>query len=351
MEYHIGDRKYNMASNLNDFQMKLYTHLIDWKFEHLNTREPGYYKGNPYDYLFPDNFINANPLPPFLFDKIRDDILEMLKGKFAYKVHKMAYHMASSQTACVNLFMPVLLDMNSDKIVRAVSGCPKDFVSIDRDRLFKGFCFEYWGQDFTEGKGLMGDHSNAAGTDSDLAIAYINDKGEHCIWLIEHKLTEKEFTTCGGYRSDGNKEKQNCRKKRMCDIISEQSLCHYHRIGYRYWKITSSKHDAFNVNDDMEGCPFRGGTNQLWRNQLLTFIYMESGQYAHAHFSVVHHRDNDSLYDTMNKYKSLLSPEISFTSFTNHDVIRAAEQNSDNLRDWITWYKELYLPDSYTCDE
>ena len=342
MKYYKNGKAYNMASGLNDFQKKLYMHLIDWKVEFL-TDKPGFYKGHPYDYMFPEEYIKANPLPPFIFSGIRDIILEMQKGDFAYKVHKMAYHMASSQTACINLFMPILLDKNADTIIRSIPGVPSDFLRIDRERLFRGFCFEYWGQDFADGRGVLGDHSNAAGTDSDMAIAYINDKGERCLWLIEHKLTEKEFTTCGGYKSKGNKDKNSCRIHGIQDIIADPQRCHYHKIGYEYWKIMTSSPKAYKADLHPHECPFRGGMNQLWRNQLLAFKYVDSGQYVHVSFSVVHHRDNYSLNDTMNEYRNLINTPVSFTSFTNADVISSAEKHSPALADWIGFYKDLYL--------
>lgn len=341
MKYFDNGKIYNMASSLNDFQKKLYMHLIDWKSEHL-TDKPGYYKGHPYDYMFPEEYIKQNPIPPFIFEDILDEFRKMQNSKFAYKVHKMAYHMASSQTACINLFMPILLDDNADEIIHSIPGSPSNFLKIDRTRLFKGFCFEYWGQDFTKGKGLLGDHSNAAGTDSDLAIAYISDKGEKCLWIIEHKLTEKEFTTCGGYKSDKNLDKHNCKIYGLQEIIAEPCRCHYHRIGYGYWNIMSSKPDAFRNTIYPRECPFKGGMNQLWRNQLLAFAYTDSGQYTHVSFSVVHHRDNHSLEDTMKEYRSLITSKITMTSFTNADILNIAIEKSGALTKWIEWYKNLY---------
>ena len=343
MRYEENNRVYHMASQLNDFQKALYIHLIDWKKEVLGITEPGYRKEHPYDYMFPDDFIKRYPIPPFIHNSIHEELREMQHGRFAYKIHDMAYHMASSQTACVNLFMPILLDENADSILRNIPGCPDDFDHINRERLYKGFCFEYWGQDFTSGKGVLGDHSNAAGTDSDIAIAYINKKGEQCLWIIEHKLTEKEFTTCGGYKSKGNKEKESCRTNGLSNLINNPCKCHYHRIGYNYWKLMASRQEAFNIGHECHQCPFLGGMNQLWRNQLLAFAYMDSGEYARVTFSVVHHRDNTSLANTMKEYRELITSEISMTSFTNDDVISAAEKYSPSLSQWTIWYRELYM--------
>ena len=40
MEYKINDKVYNMSSNLTDFQIKLYAHLIDWKHKQINKKRP-----------------------------------------------------------------------------------------------------------------------------------------------------------------------------------------------------------------------------------------------------------------------------------------------------------------------
>jgi len=48
---------------------------------------------------------------------------------------------------------------------------------------------------------LLNDHNKASGTEADIAIVHYDRKGNPSWWLIEHKLTEKEFTTFGGFKS------------------------------------------------------------------------------------------------------------------------------------------------------
>ena len=330
-----------MPSKLTDFQQQIYKHLIDWKHTHITT-EPGEYKGNTYDLMFPNSYCQKEKISPIIYSKLHNEIKEIQKGEFAYKVHLMSFHMASSQCACINLFLPILLDSNADKIISKIKGSPNDFAKIDRTRLYNGFCFEYWGQDITNGKGLLNDHSNVAGTDADIAIAYINTKGEKCLWLIEHKLTETDFTNCGGYKSDKNSNKNLCKNNCLEKIIENPQLCHYHRIGYKYWSILQSKKDLFKPLQNQKGCPFQDGTNQLFRNQLLAFALENTPKYTHVSFSVVHHKDNTSLQPTIDKYKQLITNNITFTTFTNSDIVNSAETYSNELSEWITWYKDLY---------
>lgn len=332
---------YLMSSSLNDFQRMLYMHLIDWKRQHL-TPEPGVYKGHTYDYFFPNPDIYE--FSPVLFELLHSELRSLQNSIFKYKEHIMAYHMASSQCACINLFMPVLLDANASEILKHVQGCPKDFKEIDRTRLYKGFCFEYWGQDIENksSKGLLQDHTHAAGTDSDIAIAYLNEAGESCIWLIEHKLAESEFTCCGGYNSEHNKHKSFCQETSLNSLLEDNHKCRYTAVGYGYWNITARHSSAFLCNNSRTGCPFRGGKNQLWRNQLLAFALVDCNAYSHAHFSVVHHRDNEHLNTSMEDFRKIIAPEISMTSFNNDDIVSAAEQYGENLNEWAMSYRELY---------
>lgn len=85
------------------------------------------------------------------------------------------------------------------------------------------------------------------------------------------------------------------------------------------------------------------GRNQLWRNHLLAFQLMDSQSYKAAHFSVVHHRDNHYLDASMNQYREMISSDISLTSFTNDNVVCAAEKYGCNLTEWAQWYRGLYM--------
>ncbi len=63
------------------------------------------------------------------------------------------------------------------------------FGNIATEYLENGFQFEYWDE-----SNPLNDHTQAAGTDSDIAIAYYDVVGELSLWLIEHKLTEDYIT-------------------------------------------------------------------------------------------------------------------------------------------------------------
>jgi len=221
----VTTSKYQLPFNLSDFQKDMYIHLIDWKRRHV-TEKPGYYKGHEYDAVLPDELKGQLP---HLYKPIRQRFLDHQKG-FHFKTHKFADHMASSQIACANLFLPIMVQPAiAPEILKTVK---PDLASIATDQLDSGFRIEFWDENQNgnpDQKGLLGDHNRSTGTDSDFAIAYRNHQGELNLWLIEHKLTEQEFTTCGGAKSKGRQAgKHSCDS--IADILKNPALCYYHSM-------------------------------------------------------------------------------------------------------------------------
>ena len=319
--------KYRIPSVLTDFQLSMYLHLIEWKWKNL-TKEPGEYKGIKYDAILPAEYKNS------FYPLYQPLVAELVKHKF--KAHKHFGHMASSQAACLNLFLPILKDKKiADAVLPQIN--PK-FKELAVDQLENGFQFEYYDKG-----NLLNDHNDAAGTDSDVAIAYYDKSGSLSLWLIEHKLTENEFTTCGGYKSKGNEIKDNCRNRQL--ILNDHDKCYYqYHCNYNYWKI-SDRSNIYNLNslNNSSDCPFIGGENQLWRNQLLGIAIKERGLFKNVHFSVVHHPDNHDLAITMERYKKILKQSDLFESYTIRDFISASKSiNDQDFNKWISWYSELY---------
>lgn len=327
-----------------DFQQKIYSYLIKYKKENLRINGKGVSaRGVEYDCLFPKPFCDAK-IPVMIYEGIKTTVVELQKSKFAYKPHLAASrHVASSQTACINLFVPILESKYADEILKESGVAPKGFDHIDRDQLRKGYCFEYWESSLKGPKGLLGDHSPHAGTDSDVAIAYRNQDNELCLWLIEHKLTEQEFTTCGGYRSRGisELEKGYCTSCGIKEFLENHDKCYYHiHCGYYYWQIMEKMYSFFCGKYEGEGCPFRGGMNQLWRNQLLAFALENRGEFAEVYFSVVSHPENCFLDKTMNEYRRLTNNSPKFYAFKSNELVDKA---AAYLPDWSSWYKKVYF--------
>lgn len=341
MEEKINEAIYKLPNILSKWQKEMYIHLINWKWKNI-TKEVGYnkHKGEliPYDAILPKK--SCKNIYPHLYPDIETKFKSHNRN-YPFKIHPYFFHMSSSQAANANLFLPVLLSPSPDKILCKVKN---DFKRLAKEHLDNGFKIEFWGGEGKE-RGFLNDHTNAAGTDADIAIAYYNNEEELCLWMIEHKLTENKFTTCGGYRSSGNKRKVNCGYN-FSDILKNKDLCYYNfKSKYFYWNITEQKVRFFPNHEHFFGCPFKGGLNQLWRNQLLGLaIEKDDNQpYKHVYFSVVTHPGNTALNDSIKKYKDLINNNPKFSVFTSRDVLNAAELiNDSELNKWIKWYKELY---------
>lgn len=339
IEWQENGNIYRIPNLLNDFQRKMYIHLIDWKWNHI-TKEEGYYnhlgRKIPYDAILPESVKKDFPV-------IYPDVVDALKKhheKFYFKLHQHFNHMASSQAANANLFLPVLLHPRVNDVLRLIK--PDDFNELATEELDHGFQIEFWGP--REGAGLLGDHTKLYGTDSDIAIAYFNKKHELCLWLIEHKLTEQEFTECHGLTSNRKRPQHDCSKS-FTEILKDKGYCYYHDVRhFKYWDITERHQSIFANHQKYAQCPFRGGMNQLWRNQLLALSLEEQTKpYKHVFFSVVRHPLNIYLDNTITDYRNLTANNPKFTAFTSADVISAAEGlNDTKLNEWATWYKTLY---------
>lgn len=334
------NKKYRIPSGLNNFQKEMYIHLIEWKWEKI-TKEVGEYKYKDkvyyYDTILPKSVHNSYPL---IYSAILYDLLKH-KEKYYFKMHQHFNHMASSQAANINLFLPILLNPNANIVLRALK---PDFDSLELSKLFKGFRIEYWDGNSSEDKGLLGDHSSRSGTDSDIGIAYLNKEKELCLWLIEHKLTEKEFTECGGFNSKSRNNKKHICSKSFNDILEDKNLCYYHDIRhFNYWNLTDTQKSFFINHNNCSSCPFKGGVNQLWRNQLLGLALENTGLYKHVYFSIVKHSRNTSLDKSIGEYRNLINNNSKFSVFDSKDVVDAALSIGDiDLNKWADWYKKLY---------
>ncbi len=347
--------KYRIPSRLNDFQRRMYEHLVEYKWNNLKVREPGRYehpkkKGTfiEYDLMFPEALKDQ-------FHPLYRSIVEMFRNprdpRYSFKVHEMAVHMASSQIACANLFLPLMI--RPQIAAKVLSTVKKDMDEIATERLDSGFAIEFW-NDFDvlpmPKKGILNDHTPFAGTDADIAIAYRDIDGVLCLWLIEHKLTEPEFTTCGGYKSGNNTNKERC--NHAANVVINPDECHYQSsCRYAYWDIALANRDVFRLDSlGDEPCPFKGGMNQLWRNLLMATAIEKSADwpYRRVYFSVVHHPANKFLNQSMMAFRALLGSKADrFTSFTSAEVLNHARHIDDSgIKDWAKWYERLYMIDS-----
>jgi hypothetical protein len=328
---------YHLPNELSEFQYQMYIHLINWKWQNITT-EPGYHGKYPYDAMIPKSYKEQHyPLYPPIVERFLSH-----QQVYPFKSHTFIGHMASSQAACANLFLPILEDEN---IAAAILKVVKpDLKCIATEYFDSGFRIEFW----DEPDNRLNDHNKVSGTDSDIAIAYFNEEDELNLWLIEHKLTEPEFTNCGGYKSKNKGKAHSCES--IAAILNDNDLCYYHSVcQYRYWDITLQNEDVFSPESlsAYKACPFKGGMNQLWRNQLLALEIENSNSpkwpFKKVYFSVVYHPKNTSLLATLSEYEKLIQYNNRFFHFSSNKIVDAAQNVSEeSIAEWREWYRELY---------
>ena len=328
--------QYKIPCQLTDFQRSMYLHLCEWKSRNI-TPLPGSFGGNKYDVILPGNMQQELP---HLYGPVRARFRDH-QQKFPFKTHKFAGHMASSQIACANLFLPLLESpLAAAQILKSVK---PDLSAIAVEELDQGFRIEFR----DEGANRLGDLGAQSGTEADIAIAYRNLEDELCLWLIEHKLTEDEFTACGAYRSQANQHQDDCDANAAARLGREN--CYYHSAKrYKYWDITLKNKEIFPVENlqKADACPFKGGLNQLWRNQLLaTAIETDpNGRYQKAFSSVVYHPGNIALLPSMQAFANLVGNNDRFFWFSSDQILEAAKMSDQvSIKTWAKWYCELYF--------
>ncbi len=334
-------REYRLPSNLNRFQTDMYIHLINWKWAHI-TQEPGLFKRKDqlqvlkYDAILPESVRESLPT---IYPDIVEDLVQH-QALFGFRTHRHFNHMASSQGANMNLFMPLLLHAKADEIFRRLK---PDLNAVATTELYRGFCLEFSGATPADPKGPLGDKSARTGTDADIAIAYVNHQGELCLWLIEHKLTEREFTQCGGAKSKSRTSRHDCQRS-FEEILRNKDYCYYHSgRQFEYWNLTEEFLSIYVDYSGQDVCPFKGGMNQLWRNHLLAMAVEKQGHYKKASFSVVKHPGNVALDRTLEKYHQLTDNHPSFSVLDLRQVVDSALLTNDpEISKWANWYTDLY---------
>jgi hypothetical protein len=324
--------EYRLASSLNSFQEEMYLHLVDWKRTHI-TEERGEGRKDLDTFLPEELKRELRMVYPPVVERLRQHEREC-----TFQFHTGVDHVASSQIACVNLLLPVLYSDRSDEVLTTLR---PDFEAVARDHLDDGFRFEFWDEPY----GSLNDKRETTGTDADVAVAYHDRDGRLCLWLIEHKLTENEFTKCRGRRSSKRLPRHDC-SGGFVDILDDKHACYYHDAkDYAYWILTDRFRDFFPGHAEFAGCPFAGGMYQLWRNQLmaLSIEYDDRQPFERASFSVMKHPRNSALDGTLDQYRTLVGDTPKFSVLTSEQVVSAAERIGDRVLDeWAAWYRDLY---------
>jgi len=141
-------------------------------------------------------------------------------------------------------------------------------------------------------------------TSVDFAIFLKCHDGQRVAILTEVKFTEKEFTPCGGYKSNGNKNKDFC--KNSFNIDNMDSNCYLASEKGR--KYSSLLNDIYNEASGTS-CPFLTN-NQCMRNHafakaLSTKDKAIVDKVDKAYFGLVFHDENKPIQGKWNEYEDM----------------------------------------------
>jgi len=326
---------------MKDFSNTLISHLISYKKSKLGLNKHGFFKSKEYDHILVEEDLDLNFLP-----SIKDDAVTFLAD---VKRHVYFDHLNSSQAACFNLFVPLGLDKELSNMVL------KELIPEFNELLKIKFEYSDPKDYLNERKGKTGNNKNI-GTDSDVAIFYLNSEGEKCLCLLEHKLSEKEFTNCNAIKSKNNHKKDKCYN--FNEIWSNPDNCYYQSgKNYKYWELSKDQNSFFDTHSlsVLEGiCPFKSSLQQLWRNMLMAQAIEndQENEIIKAYFGVVYHGENEKLYNLREyadfkrsdlAFSAILKRKEKFFTITIQDIITKIKEASNPLVYWVNEYEDKYI--------
>ena len=155
---------------MNPFQQKLYTHLIQYKLNTLNLPSSEDKSLNDVQLSKENRYFN-------LLEPNRADTIDYIKSN-GIKEHIHFNHLASSQAACLNLFMPLRKNHELANLVlkQIIPGFHK-LIDIQ---------FEYYHENDYLGEGRKNKGIANVGTDADVAIFYTDGDGNQNIYATPH---------------------------------------------------------------------------------------------------------------------------------------------------------------------
>ena len=167
--------------------------------------------------------------------------------------------------------------------------------------------------------------------------------------LLEVKLSEPDFTHCGGRNSPGNDRRHVCSSAER--FLENPNECYLRRPqrqqrDRRYWEIFTSSHGsvlaAFPGIDTEGQCPFAYAMQQPMRN-LAIARGLEQDQDINvekAWFGLCAHDENENVAEHWEGWKNLLAESTLAPSIPASEIIRVGE--AEGLQEWAAWMRKRY---------
>ena len=259
------------------------------------------------------------------------------------KLHQYAAHLRSSQVFAFNLFLPFRRG-NRERLSDVVSEAIGTRFSVDE------VGFEWVPPGALLGE-IEGDRpvGNEPATAVDVVLWGFLPEGKRAVVLLEVKLSETDFTHCGGRTSPGNN------KRHVCDsavlIFENPSDCYLRRPlrrrrDRRYWEIFTASHGSVRAafpGAGMEGqCPFAFSMQQPMRNLAIAkgLEQDQGSEVEQAWFGLCAHDENESVAEHWEEWRRLLSGSSFAPSIPASEIVRAGE--AEGLLEWAAWMRARY---------
>ena len=262
------------------FNEEIQNHLIDFK---ENKQYLPASNEKKWEYLE----VTDNLYPP-----IRHGFMQYASDE-AIAFHDFARHIRSSQIFCFNLFYPLIKENKMQNYIAQK-------FALNVDELYE-WHFEYQPQQNYLGEWKGSQKPINYITSVDLTI-FIKSGNKKIAFLFEVKFTEESFSECGGFNSNGNKNKDYCVKNFDVNIIQQECYL-IAKKSRQYYNLTRTIYPKFPPNF----CPF-AKNNQCQRNHSFAKALMLNRIVEEAYFGLVFHDKNTCIQTHWNNYKNFCSP-------------------------------------------
>ena len=183
-----------------------------------------------------------------------------------------------------------------------------------------------------------------AATGIDAVIWAHRPTGEKLAILIEVKLTERGFSSCGGHGSRYNTRTDVCESAPT--FLADPNACYLTRPrgkkrDRRYWDIFANAHGSMRqAFPSAEGvCPFEGDHQQPMRQHALALALEAEGTVDEAWLVLVHHDDNPDVVPPWDSYRQRARNSSRITKRPASAIIAACESTR---AEWAAYLRERY---------
>ena len=249
------------------------------------------------------------------------------------------HHLRSSQAFAFNLFLP--FRQNPKLLSGLISSLVGEDLTVDEVHF-----------EWVPPPSVLVEPDNYV-TAVDVALWVRLSNGGRAVLLLEVKLSERNFSHCGGYHSPNNDRPDVCQSASAlfgdpgnCYLIRSAKAETTGRIR-RYWEIfarrSGSLAQAFPNVDTTGGCPFANDMNQPMRNLAIAFGLEQTNVVQRAWYGLCAHDNSTVIRRIWSHWQGMLpsvAPGVA-PFLPASEIIRVGE--SEGMAKWAGYMRNRYL--------